>query len=45
VHRVGIANSRLLDVAGGQVTFRTKGKPLPWEPIIALLRNTTTEFC
>jgi len=26
VHRVGIANSRILDNAGGQVTFRTKGK-------------------
>jgi hypothetical protein len=29
VHRVGIANSRLLEVAGGQVTFRTKGNPPP----------------
>ena len=26
VHRVGISNSRILDAADGQVTFRTKGK-------------------
>lgn len=26
VHRVGISNSRILDAAEGQVTFRTKGK-------------------
>ena len=39
VHRVGIANSRLLDVAGGQVTFRTKGKGTATLPEITFLRR------
>ena len=39
VHRVGIANSRLLDVAGGQVTFRTKGKATATLPEITFLRR------
>jgi hypothetical protein len=39
VHRVGIANSRLLDVARGQVTFRTKGKATTTLPEITFLRR------
>ena len=39
VHRVGIANSRLLDVAGGQVTFRTKGKATATLPELTFLRR------
>jgi len=39
VHRVGIANSRLLKVAGGQVTFRTKGKATATLPELTFLRR------
>jgi hypothetical protein len=39
VHRVGIANSRLLEVAGGQVTFRTKGKATATLPELTFLRR------
>jgi hypothetical protein len=39
VHRVGIANSRLLDVTGGQVTFRTKGKATATLPELTFLRR------
>lgn len=39
VHRVGIANSRLLEVAGGRVTFRTKGKATATLPELTFLRR------
>lgn len=39
VHRVGISNSRLLEVADGQVTFRTKGKATATLPEVAFLRR------
>jgi hypothetical protein len=38
-HRVGIANSRLLDVSAGQVTFRTKcGRKISLPPVTFLRR-------
>lgn len=39
VHRVGIANSRILDVTGGHVTFRTKGKGTATLPEVTFLHR------
>jgi len=39
VHRVGISNSRILEVTNDQVTFRTKSKATATLPVITFLRR------